>query len=72
MHDILSQCALQVFEIWLKFLKRFSSYRADKIFVTDRQMDGRTDGRKGENIISPDPSTGRHDDCKVSLVSYDR
>ena len=53
MHDIISQCALQVFEVWLKFLKRFSSYRADTIFVTDRQMDGQTDRRKGETIYLP-------------------
>ena len=29
-------------------------------FVTDRQMDGRTDRRTGKNNMSPDPEGGRH------------
>ena len=29
-------------------------------FVTDRQTDGRTDGRPGKNNMSPDPKGGRH------------
>ena len=29
-------------------------------FVTDRQTDGRTDGRPGKNNMSPNPEGGRH------------
>ena len=38
-HDMLSECALQMYEILLKYLLRLSSYRADMILW---QTDGRT------------------------------
>ena len=61
-HDTSSECALQIYEVSLKYLLRLSSYRGDAIFVTDRQTDRQTDGqtgkRKGENNIPPGPSRG--------------
>ena len=42
-HDTLSDCALQMYEVWLKDLLQFSSYRADTI--CDGQMDRQTDAR---------------------------
>ena len=66
MHDTSSRRALQVYQVSLKNLQRFSSYRADTICdgQTDRRMDRRTDGRTnrrmGKNNMSPDPEGGRH------------
>ena len=31
-HDTLSQCALQIYEVSLKYLQQLSSYRADTVF----------------------------------------
>ena len=56
MHDTSSECALQTYEVSLKYLLRLSSYRGDTLFVTDRQTDGQTGKRKGENNMPPDPS----------------
>ena len=43
-HDTSSHRGLQVYQVSMKNLKRFSSYRVDKC-RTDRRTDGRTDGR---------------------------
>ena len=48
-HNTLSDCALQMYEVWLKDLLQFSSYRADTI--CDGQMDRQTDAR-GKNNMS--------------------
>ena len=50
-HDALSECALQIYEVWPKYLLWFSSYLVD---MTDRQ----TDIGKRKNNMSPDPSRG--------------
>ena len=50
-HDTSSRRGLQVYQVSLKNLKRFSSYRADTI--CDGQTDGRTDRRTGKNNMSP-------------------
>ena len=50
-HDTPSECALQMCEVWSKYLLQFSSYRADTIL---RQ----TDRRKGKNNMSPQSFTG--------------
>ena len=39
-HDMSSEYALQMYEVWLKYLKHLSSYRADTI------CDGQTHGEK--------------------------
>ena len=63
MHDTSSCRGLQVYQVSLKNLKRFSSYRADTICDgqtdgrTDRQTDGRTDAR-GKTICLPTLSGG--------------
>ena len=57
-HDTSSRHGLQVYQVSLKNLKRFSSYRADTI--CDGQTDGQTDRRTGKNNMSPDPVGGRH------------
>ena len=46
-HDTSSHRGLQVYQVSLKNLERFSSYRADTICdgQTDGQTDARTDGR---------------------------
>ena len=59
-HDTSSRRGLQVYQVSLKNLKRFSSYRADKI--CDGQTDRQTDRRTGKNNMSPDPVGGRHND----------
>ena len=53
-YDTLSECALQMYEVLLKYLWRLSNYRADTILW---QTDKQTDGRKGKTM-SPDPSSG--------------
>ena len=62
-HDTSSRRGLLVYQVSLKNLKRFSSYRADTICdgQTDRQTDGRTDGRtdaRGKTICLPTLSGG--------------
>ena len=61
-HDTSSRRGLQVYQVSLKNLERFSSYRADTICdgQTDRRTDGQTDRRTGKNNMSPDPVGGRH------------
>ena len=58
-HDTSSRLGLQVYQVSLKNLKRFSSYRADTICdgQTDRQTDRRTDAR-GKTICLPTLSGG--------------
>ena len=56
-HDTSSEMCLKMYKVSSKYLLRVSSYRADTIFVMDRQTDGRT---QGENNMSPHPSRGRH------------
>ena len=63
-HDTSSR-GLQVYQVSLKNLQRFSSYRADTI--CDGQTDRRTDRRTGKNIMSPDPVGGRHNSGKNRL-----
>ena len=56
-HDTLSECALQMFEVSSKYLLRVLIYRVDTIlWLTDSQADRRMDGRNGKNNMSPDPS----------------
>ena len=57
-HDTSSRRGLQVYQVSLKNLQRFSSYRADTI--CDGQTDGQMDRRTGKNNMSPDPVGGRH------------
>ena len=66
-HDTSSRRGLQVYQVSLKNLERFSSYRADTICdgqtdrQTDRRTDGRTDGRtdaRGKTICLPTLSGG--------------
>ena len=59
-HDTSSHHALKVYQVSLKYLSRFSYYRADKICdgQTDRQTDIQTDGRTRKNNMSPNPSGG--------------
>ena len=57
-HDRSSQCALQMYEVSLKYLQRLSSYRADTIWrqtdsQTDRQKDGQTDAREKQYVSRP-------------------
>ena len=59
-HDTSSRHGLQVYQVSLKNLLRFSSYRADTI--CDRQTDGRTDAR-GKTICLPTLSGG---DIKIA------
>ena len=52
---------LMLIDICMKF--REDSFRGFQVtegtrFVTDRQMDGRTDRRPGKNNMSPNPSGG--------------
>ena len=55
-HDTSSECALQLYEVPLKYLERLSSYRADTIlWGTDKPTIGPTDRRKGESNMSTDP-----------------
>ena len=61
-HDTSSRRGLQVYQVSLKNLKQFSSYRADKI------CDEQTDRRKGKNNMSPDPVGGRHK--KIKKMTY--
>ena len=58
-HDTSSRRGLQVYQVSLKNLERFSSYRADTICdgQTDGQTDGRTDAR-GKTICLPTLSGG--------------
>ena len=57
--DTSFECALQMYEVCLKYLWRLSSYRADRIlWWTDRQTDGRRDKRKGKAICLPTLSRG--------------
>ena len=69
-HDTSSRRGLQVYQVSLKNLKRFSSYRADTI--CDRQTDGRKDRRTGKNNMSPDPVGGRHNtQARVMVLVHD-
>ena len=52
-HDTSSEMCLKMCEVSSKYLLRVSSYRADTIFVMDRQTDRQTDGRKGKTICLP-------------------
>ena len=68
-HDTSSRRGLQVYQVSLKNLERFSSYRADTI--CDRQTDGRTDRRtdgqtdtRGKTICLPTLKGG---DIKILL-----
>ena len=57
-NDRSSQCALQMYEVSLKYLLRLSSYRADTI-VTDRRTDTRTDKQtQGEKQYVSRPLQG--------------
>ena len=53
-HDTSSQCALQKYEISLKYLYS-NGYQ---VIERTRFCDGQTDGRKGKNNMSPDPCRG--------------
>ena len=62
-HDTSSRRGLQVYQVSLKNLERFSSYRADTICdgQTDRRTDGQTDGQtdaRGKTICLPTLSGG--------------
>ena len=57
-HDVSSECALQMYEVSLRYLLRLSSYRGDTFFVKDRQTDGQTGKRNGENNMPANPSRG--------------
>ena len=54
-HDTSSRRGLQVYQVSLKNLERFSSYRAD--MICDGQTDGQTDAR-GKTICLPTLSGG--------------
>ena len=45
-HETLSECALKIYEVSLKYLLRLSGNRVDTILRMDRQMDGWMDGQK--------------------------
>ena len=54
---------LMLIDICMKF--REDSLRGFQVtertrFVTDRQIDGQTDGCPGKNNMSPNPEVGRH------------
>ena len=66
-HDTSSRRGLQVYQVSLKNLKQFLSYRADTI--CDGQTDGRTDRRMGKNNMSPDPVGGRHNYSYMEYVT---
>ena len=56
MHDTLSKCTLQMYEVSLKYLRRLSSYSADTIlWRTDPQTDTR----------------GKNTHAKVMVLVYD-
>ena len=62
-HDTSSRRGLQVYQVSLKNLQRFSSYRVDTICdgQTDRQTDRRTDRQtdaRGKTICLPTLSGG--------------
>ena len=60
-NDTLSQCALQMYDVSLKYLQRLSSYRA--AMICDGQTDGRTDRQtdtRGKTICLPTLTGGRH------------
>ena len=61
-HDTSSHHGLQLYQVSLKNLERFSSYRADTICdgQTVGQTYRRTDRRTGKNNMSPDPVGWRH------------
>ena len=46
MHDMASECALQMYEVSLKYSNSY------------QDVERRTDGRKGKNNMCPDPSKG--------------
>ena len=63
-HDTSAKCALQMYEVSMKYLKPLSSYRADTILRrTERWMDR----QREKNNMSPEPSSGRHSDTKCLL-----
>ena len=71
-HDTSSRRGLQVYQVSLKNLERFSSYRADTI--CDGQTDGRTDGQtdgqtdaRGKTICLPTLSGGDITTCTRSV-----
>ena len=55
-HDTSCRRGLQVYQVSMKNLKRFSSYRADTI--CDGQTDRQTDRRTGKTICLPTLSGG--------------
>ena len=64
-HDTPSECALQMYEVWSKYLLQFLSYRADTILW-------QTDRRKGKNNMSPQSFTGWGDIITVfNLYNYE-
>ena len=57
-HDTSSHCALRMYEVSMKYLKRLSSYRADTF--CDGQTDIQADRCVEKNKMSPEPDQGRH------------
>ena len=57
-HDTPSECALQIYEVSLKYL-------GFQVIERTRCCDGQIDVRKGENNMPPEPSRGRHKYCKT-------
>ena len=59
-YDMSSECALQMYEASLN-ISNGDQFIERTLFCdgeTDRWLDGRTDGRKSKNNMSPDPSSG--------------
>ena len=52
-HDTSSEMCLKMCEVSSKYLLRVSSYRADTIFVMDRQTDKQTDARGKQYVSTP-------------------
>ena len=60
-HDTSSECALQMYEVSLKYLYSLMVIKLwrGQDFVMYRQTDRQTDRHKGKNNMSPDPSRGK-------------
>ena len=76
-HDTSSRRGLQVYQVSLKNLERFSSYRADTICdgQTDRRTDGQTDGQtdaRGKTICLPTLSGGDINKLECFYTTYPR